>query len=166
MVSVLHSQCSVCWCSGECRGQHINRRGIEPPSRNIPSSAPDELRIANRKCICNELAPQLLRYVQKCSSEVINFLLYGFLFTQSSDPTLMCSWHWLDIIMGYHGTHDNCGAKFGVVFTTESTTTITAVSFTGLINNIQPWEFFLIMKPGYFLTFRKQSKLDPSFTIC
>ena len=43
MLSVLHSQYHACWCSGDFRSQGINRHGIDPQSRDIPSPASEEL---------------------------------------------------------------------------------------------------------------------------
>ena len=43
MLSVLHSQYHACWCSGDFRSQRLNRRGIDPQSRNILSPASEDL---------------------------------------------------------------------------------------------------------------------------
>ena len=43
MLSVVHNQCHVCWCSGDFRSQSINRNGTDPQSYNIPSPAWEEL---------------------------------------------------------------------------------------------------------------------------
>ena len=42
MLSVLHSQYHVCWCSGDCRSQGISKCVIDPQSQNIPYQASEE----------------------------------------------------------------------------------------------------------------------------
>ena len=39
MLSVLHRQYHVCWCSDNFRSQGISTHGIDPQSQNIPSPA-------------------------------------------------------------------------------------------------------------------------------
>ena len=39
MLSVLHTQYHVCWCSGDFRSQSISSHGIDPQSQNILSPA-------------------------------------------------------------------------------------------------------------------------------
>ena len=48
-MSALHSQYHACWCSGNFRNQGISSHGIVPQSRNILSSASEELRAGDIK---------------------------------------------------------------------------------------------------------------------
>ena len=45
MLPILYWQHHACWCSGDFRSQGISRYGIDSQSRNIPSSASEELTI-------------------------------------------------------------------------------------------------------------------------
>ena len=71
MLSVLHSQYHVCWCSGNFRSQCISRNGIEPQSHNIPSLVSEELRQLGYDRIC-----RIIMIVYTCTGHTIGIQRY------------------------------------------------------------------------------------------